>query len=450
MKAICYGLAVTILSVQPALAQERARFYSHPAIPPEGVLDRLNLRLAWRTVVPTYGKCDGLFSVQVLDQQILVQNVSGGITAINPVDGSIQWHTVFGVPFRTNYILGYNAASVYAYNGLRLFSLDRRTGVVRGEFTPFDAPTAAPVADNDRAYLTLSGGRLDAYLLRTASAAAVAATPPPTAFDQPVTVSTGTTAAPGEVRVAVPLQPGEVQPRFAWTFPASGRLERAPAVGPDSLLSVDTNGNFVSLNKESPIIINVYNANSPLSGPLAQYADVAYAVTLDSRAVATRILTGNVLWQVSTRSAILRKPAVTDRDVYLATNGGGLSRLNRQTGEEIWYFPAGDRFVAMNPVFVYAIDRVGALVVLDRARGTALSGFDARDFPVAVVNDVTDRIYLAAHDGTLVCFYDRAFLQPYPVRQGERAALAATAPPTPPPPPRAKPSEAGEGPPPEK
>lgn len=435
MKPFHLAVAVALFFAEAAFAQERTRLYSHPPVPPPEVLHRLNLRLAWRTVVPTLGRCDGIFSVQVLEDLILVQDISGAITAINPVDGSQRWHTVFGVPFRTSNVLGYNATTVFAYNGLRLFGLDRRTGVVRWEFATFSAPTAAAVADNDRVYLALLGGRLEAYLLATASPAEVAATPPVPGEPPPEHVGIG-------VRGALP-GPAQQAPRYAWYFPTADRIERAPLVTPDSLLVPDMSGALVTLNKESPLVANVFQANAPLSAPVAGYGDVGYFATQDASVYAMRAFNGNVFWRYTARSPVLLRPAVTDQDVFVGGNVGGLSRLDRMTGEELWRFPEGHRFAAANPTFVYAIDRDARLVVLDRVRGTVLSGIDARDYPVAVTNEVTDRLYLAAHDGTLICLYDRGYAAPVAMRSGESAAAATPAPQGQVPPP--KPTATGEG-----
>src|SRR5262249_53688485 len=74
--------------------------------------------------------------------------------------------------------------------------------------------------------------------------------------------------------------------------------------------------------------------------------------------------------------------------------------------------PGADRLLAANPKFVYATDPSGRLLVLDRKRGVTLSAYDTRAFPFPVVNEVTDRLYLAANDGLLVCLHDRAYSKP--------------------------------------
>jgi len=96
-------------------------------------------------------------------------------------------------------------------------------------------------------------------------------------------------------------------------------------------------------------------------------------------------------------------------------------RLDRATGQPLWRIPASggvvefnaaaDYFLAANPKYVYALDASGRFLVLERRRGVTLSGFDGRDFVFPISNDVTDRIYLAANNGLIVCLHDREYTQ---------------------------------------
>jgi hypothetical protein len=102
-----------------------------------------------------------------------------------------------------------------------------------------------------------------------------------------------------------------------------------------------------------------------------------------------------------------------DDSVFLAPERAGLYRLNRENGETIWRNTNADRFLAANPKFVYATDRTGRLLVLDRARGVQLGVYGAAwDYVVPVTNEITDRLFLASNDGLLVCLHDRDYARP--------------------------------------
>jgi len=147
--------------------------------------------------------------------------------------------------------------------------------------------------------------------------------------------------------------------------------------------------------------------------PPGQHGDIAYVASQDSNLYAVHVVNGSIEWRFTTGTPIVYRPAVTDDDVYVTTDRGGLRRLDRKTGQAIWRNGAADHFLAANPKVVYATDRSGHVLVLDRTRGTQVGSYDAREFTVPVSNDLTDRIYLAAHDGLIVCLHDRDLAKPH-------------------------------------
>src|SRR5205085_2557531 len=134
----------------------------------------------------------------------------------------------------------------------------------------------------------------------------------------------------------------------------------------------------------------------------------------------------------------------TDTDVFISPSGSGLYRLLRDTGELVWRSPEAQRLLAVNPKFVYATDRSGRLLVLDQRRGTVLSGYDTHDYVVPVSNHLSDRIYLAANDGLIVCLHDREYT--LPVRNRPSLERPPAPPPAKAPPPKVAPKPAPEKP----
>src|SRR4051812_16749752 len=91
--------AVLVLAASAVAQDPTTQIYTRPTMPSREALDRLNLQLAWRTYLPMAGKRDGLFSVQVLHDLILVQTRSGTLTALDPADGSTLWRANFDVAY---------------------------------------------------------------------------------------------------------------------------------------------------------------------------------------------------------------------------------------------------------------------------------------------------------------------------------------------------------------
>ena len=121
--------------------------------------------MAWRVYIPTDGRRDGLFSVQIFGDQILVQNRSGTISAIDPRDGIIQWRRVPTNPYRVTQALGSNRTTIFLVQGINLFALDRKTGKTKWEIPLPEGPSSAPAADDEQVYICAGLGQLYAFTL---------------------------------------------------------------------------------------------------------------------------------------------------------------------------------------------------------------------------------------------------------------------------------------------
>ena len=158
--ALAVGL---VLVVGVVMGETPSRIYSRPeALAPE-VLHKLNLKIAWKTLVPLDGKRDGIGSVQVLDGQVLVQTRSGALIMLNGETGQTQWITLIGQPYHASIPPSYNDSSVIGLNGTRMFGLERATGQALWEFDLPNAPTAPVAVDSERAYVCITGGRFFVY-----------------------------------------------------------------------------------------------------------------------------------------------------------------------------------------------------------------------------------------------------------------------------------------------
>src|SRR5438045_2534575 len=108
------GLAVTTASAQ------YARVWSQATPPAPEVLDRLNLRLGWRTAIPVEGYRDGIATVQHLGDLAVVQTRRGAVTALDPQTGAARWRAGIGLAYPVTHRVGYNDALVLVANGTRV------------------------------------------------------------------------------------------------------------------------------------------------------------------------------------------------------------------------------------------------------------------------------------------------------------------------------------------
>jgi hypothetical protein len=224
-----------------------------------------------------------------------------------------------------------------------------------------------------------------------------------------------------------------------WDTITNIRLELAPAVGRDVVLAASPSGDAVAYVKVTQSDGGVaeafrFSADGNLIAPPTIYDDVAFIASQDANVYALNLGNGLPKWRFTAGTPVDQLPIVTEQDVYVVAERKGMSRLDRATGETLWRVPRGNtrltanpdakRFLAANPKFVYAADRSGRLLILDRARGTQLSCLDVHDYVFPVVNDWTDRLYLAANNGLMVCMHDREYPQPILHRKLEEKSAA--------------------------
>jgi outer membrane protein assembly factor BamB len=443
------SVAITLLLASVGSAQsERSRLYSTPSVPPREVLDRLNLREAWATYIPTDDRRDGILSFQLAPLwrgntptlQLLVQTRSGLVVALDPETGQTRWRARVGDPYKGTFALGFNNSDVVAERGTKVYAVSRENGEQRWRLELAAASTAAPLVDPGFLYLTL-GAREVAYY--------------------------------GLPRVL------QGRPDLLTSFTSPQPLQLPPVQTAGSLAYASAEGSVVVLYKERARASQRFQTGGALlAGPAVYEADNAIYFGSQDTNVYGNSLTGvEPPWTFSTGGAVPRTPFVNDEDVYAYAEGRGLFRLRRRTldpkqlaaelvrlavltqaqvdevtrklgpqgqdpssllnglqregylterqrdllryrsGEALWRFPLGEKVLAVNPKFVYATDRSGRLVILDRDRGRELSRYNVRDFVVPTSNELTDRIYLAANSGLVVCLHDRDYATPVAMKK---------------------------------
>jgi hypothetical protein len=454
MKSLLSVLAL-VLTAGAVTAQD-PRLFSRPMIPPREALDRLNLQLGWRTYIPVEGRRDGIFTVQLTGREMLVQTRNGMIVSLDAETGETRWRALPGLPYRDKHPLGYNSALVFAVNGTTLYALSRPTGAVVWQFDLPDALVAAPEADEDQVYLSMGGGKISVYrILRgmppkparksdmlpepTGGGApggpeampSPAGGPPHAAYD-PLAARVGDREA---AAASGPYTEQTFRPPARWIPPPlllldeqhlEINLERPPLLTPEFMLLTDVRGTLFGMSKYQHVEAYRYPTGGLITAPLAQYGELAYAASQDQNLYALNITTGRSPWRYTFPTQIYWPPQVTDQDIYVSPAGAGLYRLLRETGQLVWQNATAQRLLAANPKFVYATDRSGRLLVLDQRSGRVLSGYDTHDYVVPISNGYTDRFYLAANDGLLICLHDREYPAPVPMRRLPEKLLQPT------------------------
>jgi len=368
--------------------------------------------------MPVQGRRDGIFSVHLLGKQILVQLISGVIVSLDADTGVTEWRTRVGRPFLVSQPLGYNNKSVYAIRGDHLFSIDRVTGHREWQYVMPNGASAAPVADKESVYLVLSAERIYRYLLPDLAAwrrknknkENRLETMPKR--DPSLNLYGGSSGISIENLAELRRNIGP-EPERAWQYLfEAGKIKTAPVQTPEALGLVTSNGYFFVASKLAPGELFRFKTEARITAPLGQHGEDVYIGSEDYILYAMNIPSQRFMWRFTTGGPIRQRPAVTDKSVFVVADGRGLFRLDRRTGKEVWRNRMARRFLASNNKFVYAFDRSNHLLVLDLDRGTTLGRLNTRAFVVPISNDSTDRLFLASHNGLLVCLRDHNLRSP--------------------------------------
>jgi hypothetical protein len=144
-----------------------------------------------------------------------------------------------------------------------------------------------------------------------------------------------------------------------------------------------------------------------------------------------------VEWRSTLGGLLNRKPVATADAVYASGDHAGVVKVDALTGDVIWRTESiADRLLAVNEEFAYVQDRLGNLLVYDARKPTdpetrrsaPLARLDVVGFNVPVTNSQTDRLFLTADNGTLVCLRDASAKYVRPVRVGVQPIMTVAAP----------------------
>jgi outer membrane protein assembly factor BamB len=403
--------------------------------------------MAWRAYIPMDGARDGLANVQLIGRDMLIGTRSGMITLLNAETGEARWRTRVGIPYRPVGMPTANSRTVLAVSNTYLYALDRATGQLQWQFRLPGGVSAPLAVDEDNVYVPGHTGRLYCYYLPNMEAwARRQAEKPPSTASSPVNQlyetsrrSTGSiTHFSQSVREAGEEVPTGPHPELVWNAATNLRLETRPILGRESILALGAEGVGVGIYKAPRETGGwrerfSFDAEAPIHVPAGKYGEVAYVGATNANLYAVSLVNGRVLWRYTAGQPVSHRPAALAEDVYVAASDKGLLRLDRSTGEPLWRVARGrqvrdsnvdaSRFLAANQKFVYAQDRIGRLMVLDRRLGHTLSTFDVRQFVFPVINELSDRLYLAANDGFIVCLHDKEYTTALRHHSAEEALL---------------------------
>jgi len=406
MRTLACSMFVVLLAALSLQAQTGSTL-TRPSLPKPEQLHKMGLRQRWHASVPMAGMRDRVDYAQAFDTQVLVQTASGGVAAFDAETGALQWTIRLGRPYRSQHLPA--AANRYTFcigTGLTLYGVDRRTGLTQWSLdTPGILSTSVGI-DDLRCYAPTVDGEVYAYVLplsKQAYEARFGADPQ----GQGAFVSNDPISNPTTLRIPIKL----------WDFQTDSVVSQPPVLLSTHVVFANKAGVLYSFERDRNRLGDRFYSRGPITAPIGQQENDLYVASEDYNVYNIELVGARLAlrWQATLHSRILDKPIVADKELFVVGLDQGLFCMDRFDGALKWRQPEASKYVASNKRMVFAKDRFGNLLCLDRAKGKVINTWDTRAWGHLVLNEYNDRLYLVSHDGQLLCLHDHApeYAKPY-------------------------------------
>lgn len=361
----------------------------------------LGLETMWSAMVrvdPARGRVE---SLQVESGLLLAQTTVGTLQAIDAETGRTWWTADIGKSSYPTLPPSGNAKYVGITNGSTLYLLERSTGAAVWQQKLGGSPCAGTAMSDERIYVPLDSGLIEAYLLdrRTGTGGL---------FDSIPKRYSGAGGA-----VTAPIVVGK---RVSWS------VER---------------GYVYSSEEGSQLTQFRFRTDDDVSASPVYMPPYLFAASRRGTVYGLEGVAGVEIWRLAAGSSVSHPPVAIEGALYIITETGDMLRLNPRTGAQVWYGRGVGRFVSAGNGKIYVVDPYGRLTARDAAGGAILGAAATYGFDLPCINTESDRIYLASSTGLIQALresrqakplaFTAGYAIPPPPKEGEApAADAAT------------------------
>jgi cell division septation protein DedD len=348
---------------------------------------------------------------------LFVQTNQGVLHAIDAINGRTLWIAQVGNPNYPSLAPGANNFFVAVTNGSSLYVLNRFNGKQLFSTKLPGAPGAGPALSGQRVYVPMLDGLVCCYRLQPVKDAL-----------QELGKTDDRKKTPEEKRAAEAERHESLRLKQDVVVPLTCRSLGRTVVQPlitlqndrEEQVSWPTDKGFlyVCAVKSDEDRLNVRFRLETAAGISAQpvYIPPDPRILPDSGIIITgsrdaflhaiKEKDGAALWRFSAGDPIVEAPVVIGTRLFAPTQFGGMFCLDAKTGNQLWWAPQIMRFLAASKNRVYAIDKLGALAVLNIQSGARMDSFPAPRPLVPLANTDNDRIYLITETGLVQCLHD--------------------------------------------
>ncbi len=298
----------------------------------------------------------------------------GVVHAIDAETGQTLWTVRLGNPNEPTVGLAANNRCVIAVRGSMVYCLNAEDGnEIWSHYTTY-VPGGGVSMSDDFAYVTSLNGRLQMY----------------------------------------PLDDDGVPESF---FASTGAATFDPAVT-SSTVSWATERGFFNVARSNVVSLRYrLETNDRFESPGAAVGDFLIANSVNGKVYAVAEEEGVLVWEFAVGERLAKKPIpIGNNAVMLITASDRLLTLDTRTGSilEGWpkRIPGITEYVGSSQNVLYFLDTTGNLVGLNRSSGSTVSRTSVGLNVIPIPNLVTDRLYLARPNGSILGMREIANLNP--------------------------------------
>ncbi len=411
------------VAVAFALLAEPVQAGRQNEIIPEPVAKRHGLTRPWHAQIQLDRTRARVHDILLYDGVLYVQTNRAKVHAIDAETGETLWVRRVGRENHPSMTPGANKFLLAVINGSRLYVCNRATGNLLFEVEVDGAPGAGPALSDQRAYIPMVNGLMMAYRLT------------PTTDPLAELGKRKKDAAPEAVSAAVEEFRRNIRLRQQYIPPLScqslGRTLVQPLVTRQTAAMEyvvwptdrgDLNIGLIDRREDDVFAvkfrlttgaeISARPTYMPPDPKIETDSGIIFAVSKNGYVHAVHENNGESLWRFPTGEPILQPAVVVGDYVYVATQLGGLYCLEAKTGSEMWWTPNVKQFISASEKRIYATDKLGNILILDRPSGARLDTLRAEQLPIKLINADSDRLYLASDTGRLQCLHEIELTEP--------------------------------------
>ncbi|MEX0791927.1 MAG: PQQ-binding-like beta-propeller repeat protein [Pirellulaceae bacterium] len=212
-----------------------------------------------------------------------------------------------------------------------------------------------------------------------------------------------------ESKIFVPLTTGQVfiydfdgGPSLAQNYFSIGKIT-TPVSATSTTVNWATDRGYIYVGDSHRNRVRYrLEANGKIVAPAANFQHLyLYFTTTDGYIYCLFAPDGAVQWRYSTGEEITTSPIAVRDSVFVTLSHGGLYKLSLTHGELRWFAPRVRQFLSASDRYVYALDDLNRLLVLDSQSGAVVGATSLRGFDFFETNHATDRIILGTKTGRL-------------------------------------------------